>query len=153
VIATVERGAIIWVQREPEFDAFRQVGIRDEVATEDDHIGISLLNDRFALSGSKPPAARMRPLKIFRSWTASDRGQTLFYLCAATDTRFDAKAAGFDGVELHGRNGYLLDQFLQDGSNKRTDAFGGSAENRCRLLLEVLDAVLSAWPSVANALP
>jgi N-ethylmaleimide reductase len=63
------------------------------------------------------------------------------------------RPAGFDGVELHGRNGYLLDQFLQDGSNKRTDAFGGSAENRSRLLLEVLDAVLSAWPSVANALP
>jgi len=57
----------------------------------------------------------------------------------------NAKAAGFDGVELHGANGYLLDQFLQDGSNQRTDAYGGSAENRARLLLEVLSTVLTVW--------
>ncbi len=56
-----------------------------------------------------------------------------------------AKLAGFDGVEIHGANGYLLDQFLQDGSNKRTDAYGGSIENRARLLLEVTSAVISAW--------
>ena len=57
----------------------------------------------------------------------------------------NAKAAGFDGVEIHGANGYLLDQFLQDGSNKRTDRYGGSIENRARLLLEVADAVVSVW--------
>jgi len=57
----------------------------------------------------------------------------------------NAQAAGFDGVEIHGANGYLLDQFLQDGSNTRTDAYGGSIENRARLLLEVTDAVLSVW--------
>ena len=56
-----------------------------------------------------------------------------------------AKAAGFDGVEIHGANGYLLDQFLQDGSNKRTDAYGGPIENRARLLLEVVEAVTSVW--------
>jgi N-ethylmaleimide reductase len=56
-----------------------------------------------------------------------------------------AKAAGFDGVEIHGANGYLIDQFLQDGSNKRTDIYGGSIENRTRLLLEVTDAVASVW--------
>ena len=56
-----------------------------------------------------------------------------------------AKAAGFDGVEVHGANGYLLDQFLQDGSNKRTDAYGGPVENRARLLLEVVEAVTSVW--------
>ncbi len=56
-----------------------------------------------------------------------------------------AKSAGFDGVELHGANGYLLDQFLQDGSNKRTDAYGGTVENRARLLLEVTAAVVSVW--------
>jgi 2,4-dienoyl-CoA reductase-like NADH-dependent reductase (Old Yellow Enzyme family) len=57
----------------------------------------------------------------------------------------NAKEAGFDAVELHGANGYLLDQFLQDGSNKRTDAYGGSIENRARLMLEATDAVISVW--------
>ena len=59
----------------------------------------------------------------------------------------NARAAGFDGVEIHGANGYLLDQFLQDGSNHRTDAYGGSIERRARLMLEVTDAVLSVWPA------
>jgi len=58
-----------------------------------------------------------------------------------------AKATGFDGVELHGANGYLLDQFLLDGSNKRTDAYGGSVENRARFLLELVEAVSSVWGS------
>jgi len=57
----------------------------------------------------------------------------------------NARAAGFDGVEIHGANGYLLDQFLQDGSNKRADRYGGSVENRARLMLEVTDAVVAAW--------
>ena len=57
----------------------------------------------------------------------------------------NAKAAGFDGVEVHGANGYLLDQFLEDKSNHRTDAYGGSIENRARLLLEVVDAVVEVW--------
>jgi 2,4-dienoyl-CoA reductase-like NADH-dependent reductase (Old Yellow Enzyme family) len=57
----------------------------------------------------------------------------------------NAQAAGFDGVEIHGANGYLLDQFLQDSSNKRTDRYGGPIENRARLLLEVTDAVVSVW--------
>ncbi len=58
-----------------------------------------------------------------------------------------AKAAGFDGVELHGGNGYLIDQFLQDGTNQRTDRYGGSVENRARFLLEALEAVLPIWGS------
>lgn len=57
----------------------------------------------------------------------------------------NAKKAGFDGVELHGANGYLLDQFLQDSTNKRTDQYGGSIENRARLMLEVTDALISVW--------
>jgi 2,4-dienoyl-CoA reductase-like NADH-dependent reductase (Old Yellow Enzyme family) len=57
----------------------------------------------------------------------------------------NAKAAGFDGVEIHGANGYLLDQFLQDSTNKRTDAYGGSIENRARLMLEITDACISVW--------
>jgi N-ethylmaleimide reductase len=56
-----------------------------------------------------------------------------------------AKEAGFDGVEVHGANGYLIDQFLQDNSNRRTDAYGGSIENRTRFLIEVLEAVVSVW--------
>ncbi len=58
----------------------------------------------------------------------------------------NAQAAGFDGVEIHSANGYLLDQFLRDQTNRRTDAYGGSIENRSRLLLEVTEAVLGVWP-------
>jgi N-ethylmaleimide reductase len=57
-----------------------------------------------------------------------------------------AKEAGFDGVEIHAAHGYLLDQFLNDGVNRRTDEYGGSVENRCRLLQEVVEAVVSVWP-------
>src|SRR5579863_10496483 len=57
----------------------------------------------------------------------------------------NAQLAGFDGVELHGANGYLLDQFLQDGSNLRTDDYGGALENRARLMLEAADAAISVW--------
>ena len=56
-----------------------------------------------------------------------------------------AKAAGFDGVELHGANGYIVDQFLQDGTNKRTDQYGGSIENRTRFLTEILDGIVDIW--------
>ncbi len=57
----------------------------------------------------------------------------------------NAKRAGFDGVEIHGANGYLLDQFLQDSTNQRSDHYGGSLEHRARLLLEVVDAAISVW--------
>ena len=57
----------------------------------------------------------------------------------------NAKAAGFDGVEVHGANGYLLDEFLRDGSNKRTGPYGGPIENRARLMLEVIEAAISVW--------
>ena len=57
----------------------------------------------------------------------------------------NAKAAGFDGVEIQSANAYLLDQFLRDGTNKRTDQYGGPIENRARLTLEVTDAVIAAW--------
>lgn len=59
----------------------------------------------------------------------------------------NAKAASFDGVEVHGANGYLLDEFLRDGSNHRTDAYGGAIANRARLMLEVLEAVCETWGS------
>ncbi|NLU69473.1 alkene reductase [Streptomyces sp. HNM0574] len=57
----------------------------------------------------------------------------------------NAKRAGFDGVELHAANGYLIDSFLQDASNHRTDEYGGTVENRARFLLEITDAVASVW--------
>lgn len=57
----------------------------------------------------------------------------------------NAKAAGFDGVEIHGANGYLLDQFLRDGSNHRSGPYGGPLEHRARLLLEVVDAAVGVW--------
>ena len=63
------------------------------------------------------------------------------YLIAAEN----AKRAGFDGVEIHGANGYLPDQFLRDGTNHRTDEYGGSVEHRARFLLEATDAAISVW--------
>ena len=57
----------------------------------------------------------------------------------------NAKNAGFDGVEVHGANGYLVDQFLRDGSNKRTGPYGGSTQNRARFLMEILQAICSSW--------
>ena len=59
----------------------------------------------------------------------------------------DLKRAGFDGIEIHAANGYLLQQFLEDKTNHRTDRYGGSIENRARLLFEVLDAVSDVWPA------
>jgi N-ethylmaleimide reductase len=58
-----------------------------------------------------------------------------------------AKRAGFDGIEIHGANGYLIDQFLRDGSNRRGDPYGGSVGNRMRLLNEILDTVSEVWPA------
>jgi 2,4-dienoyl-CoA reductase-like NADH-dependent reductase (Old Yellow Enzyme family) len=63
------------------------------------------------------------------------------------DAARKAMEAGFDGVEVHAANGYLIDQFLHDGSNKRRDAYGGAIENRARLLLEVVDACIGIWGS------
>ena len=59
----------------------------------------------------------------------------------------NAKTAGFDGVEIHGANGYLLDQFLRDGTNKRPGPYGGSIENRARLMLEVIEVICQVWES------
>ncbi|MDT6964733.1 alkene reductase [Cupriavidus sp. SZY C1] len=83
-----------------------------------------------------------RPFVVPRALTVEEIAQVVadFGRAAA-----NAKAAGFDGVTIHAANGYLLDQFLQDGSNVRTDAYGGSTENRARILLEVADAVTAVW--------
>jgi N-ethylmaleimide reductase len=63
-----------------------------------------------------------------------------------------AKAAGFDGVEIHGANGYLLDQFLRDGANRRGDVYGGGIRNRARLPFEVAEAVISVWGRGASVI-
>uniref|UniRef100_UPI00082CFAF9 alkene reductase n=1 Tax=Nocardia yamanashiensis TaxID=209247 RepID=UPI00082CFAF9 len=63
------------------------------------------------------------------------------------DAARQAKRAGFDGVEVHAGNGYLLDQFLRDGTNHRTDSYGGGTAGRMRLLNEILDAVCTLWPA------
>ncbi|WP_189371090.1 alkene reductase [Tateyamaria omphalii] len=59
----------------------------------------------------------------------------------------NAQDAGFDGVEIHGANGYLIDQFLRDGTNRRTDGYGGNVEKRVRFLQEILDAVITVYPA------
>jgi 2,4-dienoyl-CoA reductase-like NADH-dependent reductase (Old Yellow Enzyme family) len=59
----------------------------------------------------------------------------------------NAKEAGFDGIEIHGANGYLIDEFIRDATNKRTDEYGGSIENRCRFPLEVIDALIDVFGS------
>jgi 2,4-dienoyl-CoA reductase-like NADH-dependent reductase (Old Yellow Enzyme family) len=69
----------------------------------------------------------------------------LLYISGIRNGAERAKAAGFDGVKLHGANGYLVDQFLQDGSNQRADAYGDSIENRARFLLEVVSGLVSVW--------
>ncbi len=83
----------------------------------------------------------MKPFETPRALDAKEiPGLVQQYAVAAKN----AIAAGFDGVEVHSANGYLLDQFLQSGTNQRTDNYGGSVENRARLLLEVVDAVVAA---------
>jgi len=87
----------------------------------------------------------LRPLREFVAPRALDAAEIPGIVEAYRKGAENAKRAGFDGVELHGANGYLLDQFLQDSTNKRTDRYGGPIENRARLLLEVTDAAISVW--------
>lgn len=94
---------------------------------------------------SKGHVSLIRPLKPFVTPRALEAAEIRDVVEAYRRGAVHAKLAGFDGVEIHGANGYLLDQFLQDGSNKRTDSYGGSLENRARLMLEVADAVISVW--------
>ena len=62
----------------------------------------------------------------------------------------NAEAADFDGVEIHAANGYLLDQFIETGTNRRADAYGGPVENRARLLFEVAEALMPIWGRIAS---
>ncbi len=87
----------------------------------------------------------IRPHKSFVTPRALEQSEIPGIIEAYRQGAANALAAGFDGVEIHGANGYLLDQFLQDSTNKRTDDYGGPIENRARLMLEVADAVISVW--------
>jgi 2,4-dienoyl-CoA reductase-like NADH-dependent reductase (Old Yellow Enzyme family) len=87
----------------------------------------------------------IRPYKSFVTPRALEVSEIPGIIEAYRHGAANALAAGFEGVEIHGANGYLLDQFLQDSTNKRTDDYGGPIENRARLMLEVTDAVVSVW--------
>jgi len=117
------------------------------------HVG--RISDPMFLNGALPiapsaiaPAGHVslvRPLKPFVTPRALDLEEIPGIVAAYRNGAENAQLAGFDGVEIHGANGYLLDQFLQDKTNHRTDAYGGPIENRARLMLEVADAVISVW--------
>jgi 2,4-dienoyl-CoA reductase-like NADH-dependent reductase (Old Yellow Enzyme family) len=117
------------------------------------HVG--RISDPMFLDGKLPVApsaiaadghvSLVRPQKDYVTPRALETNEIPAIVEAFRKGAENAKKAGFDGVEIHGANGYLLDQFLQDGTNKRTDQYGGSIENRARFFLEVTDAVISAW--------
>lgn len=117
------------------------------------HVG--RISDPMFLNGELPVApsaiapdghvSLVRPQKAFVTPRALETHEIPAIVEAYRKGAENAKASGFDGVELHGANGYLLDQFLQDGTNKRTDQYGGTLENRARLFLEATDAVISVW--------
>lgn len=117
------------------------------------HVG--RVSDPVYLNGDLPVApsaiapaghvSLIRPMKEFVTPRALELSEIPGIIAAYRKGAENAKAAGFDGVEIHGANGYLLDQFLQDSTNKRTDEYGGPIENRARLMLEVTDAVISVW--------
>ena len=117
------------------------------------HVG--RISDPIYLDGELPVApsaiaaqgrvSLVRPEREFATPRALDISEIPGIVAAYRKGAENAKKAGFDGVEIHGANGYLLDQFLQDSTNQRTDIYGGSIENRARLMLEVTDAVIEVW--------
>ena len=117
------------------------------------HVG--RISDPVHLNGELPVApsaiqpkghvSLIRPIKPYVTPRALETAEIPGIVEAFRKGAENARAAGFDGVEIHAANGYLLDQFLQDGTNKRTDQYGGSLESRARLLLEVTDAAISVW--------
>ncbi len=87
----------------------------------------------------------LRPYENYPVPRALERSEIPGVIEAYRTGARNAREAGFDGVELHGANGYLLDQFLQDGTNHRSDDYGGSVENRARLMLDAVDAAVGEW--------
>jgi len=117
------------------------------------HVG--RISDPIYLNGELPVApsaikpaghvSLVRPIKEYVTPRALETEEIADIVEAYRQGAENAMATGFDGVEIHGANGYLLDQFLQSSTNQRTDRYGGSLENRARLLLEVTDAAISVW--------
>ena len=117
------------------------------------HVG--RISDPSLLDGQAPVApsaiaangnvSLLRPVRPYSVPRALDTVEIAAVVEAYRKGAENARKAGFDGVEIHGANGYLLDQFLQDSTNQRTDQYGGSIENRARLMLEVTDAVVGVW--------
>lgn len=117
------------------------------------HVG--RVSDPLYLNGERPVApsaiaapghvSLLRPPKPYVTPRALETNEIADIVEAFRRAARNAQLAQFDGVEIHAANGYLIDQFLQDSTNQRTDAYGGSIENRARLLLEVTDAAISVW--------
>lgn len=117
------------------------------------HVG--RISDPFYLDGELPVApsaiaaqghvSLLRPMRDFVTPRALALDEMPAIVKAFRQGAANAKLAGFDGVEIHAANGYLLDQFLQDSTNRRDDAYGGPVANRARLLLEATDAAISVW--------
>ncbi|WP_374383356.1 alkene reductase [Dongia sp.] len=146
----------IW--SEAQVDGWRK--ITKAVHDQGGHIFLQLwhvgrISDPIFLNGDLPVApsaiapaghvSLVRPQRPYVTPRALELDEIPGIVAAYAQGAENAKKAGFDGVELHGANGYLLDQFLQDGTNKRSDKYGGSVENRARLMLEATDAVLKVW--------
>ena len=117
------------------------------------HVG--RISDPSYLDGALPVApsavkpdghvSLLRPMKAFETPRALELDELPGIVAAYRTGAENAMKAGFDGVEIHGANGYLLDQFLQSKTNLRTDRYGGPVENRARLMLEVTDACIEVW--------
>jgi 2,4-dienoyl-CoA reductase-like NADH-dependent reductase (Old Yellow Enzyme family) len=132
-------------------DAVHQAGGR--IFAQIWHVG--RVSDPVYLNGERPVApsaiaapgyvSLLRPQKSHVTPRALELEEIADIVEAFRRAAQNAQLARFDGVEIHAANGYLIDQFLQDGSNQRTDAYGGPIENRARLLLEVTDAAISVW--------
>jgi 2,4-dienoyl-CoA reductase-like NADH-dependent reductase (Old Yellow Enzyme family) len=109
----------------------------------------SFLNGEAPVSASaiaaKGHVSLLRPERPYPVPRALDTEELAGIVAAYKQGAVNAKKAGFDGVEIHGANGYLLDQFLQDKTNQRSDNYGGPIENRARLMLEVTDACIEVW--------
>ncbi len=117
------------------------------------HVG--RISDPTYLNGELPVApsavaakghvSLVRPIKDYVTPRALELDEIPGIMAAYRRGAENAKRAGFDGVELHGANGYLPDQFLQDSVNQRTDEYGGSIENRARFMLEAVDELIAVW--------